>query len=151
MCYSGSRIDGASVARYQELQREVSELSDAEDKLDELINKCSLQLRLLTEDSENKIYPSCLCVCVCYGTCLPGADILKHLYTQHITINHISSYHTCRDDRDQNTLCAISSLTLCHDGVREVSGPAQHRGPSGSDRHRDPSPTRDADDRHRAQ
>ncbi|XP_017341830.1 transcription factor E2F1 [Ictalurus punctatus] len=51
----GSRIDGASVARYQELQREVSELSDAEDKLDELINKCSLQLRLLTEDSENKM------------------------------------------------------------------------------------------------
>ncbi|XP_053096998.1 transcription factor E2F1 [Pangasianodon hypophthalmus] len=50
----GNRIDGASVARYQELQREVSELSDAEDKLDELINKCSLQLRLLTEDSENK-------------------------------------------------------------------------------------------------
>ncbi|KAB5546696.1 hypothetical protein PHYPO_G00074980 [Pangasianodon hypophthalmus] len=54
----GNRIDGASVARYQELQREVSELSDAEDKLDELINKCSLQLRLLTEDSENKTYPS---------------------------------------------------------------------------------------------
>lgn len=58
VCYSGNRIDGASVARYQELQREVSELSDAEEKLDELINKSSLQLRLLTEDSENKIYPS---------------------------------------------------------------------------------------------
>ncbi|KAI5609232.1 transcription factor E2F1, partial [Silurus asotus] len=59
----GNRIDGASVARHQELQREVSELSDAEDKLDELISKSSLQLRLLTEDSENKLYPSSVCVC----------------------------------------------------------------------------------------
>ncbi|XP_017578503.1 transcription factor E2F1 [Pygocentrus nattereri] len=50
----GNRIDGASVARNQELQREVSELSEAEDKLDELISKCNLQLRLLTEDSNNK-------------------------------------------------------------------------------------------------
>ncbi|XP_027021557.1 transcription factor E2F1 [Tachysurus fulvidraco] len=51
----GNRIDGASVARFQELQREVSKLTNTEDKLDELINKCSLQLRLLTEDSENKM------------------------------------------------------------------------------------------------
>lgn len=50
----GNRIDGESVARYQELQREVSELSEAEEKLDELLNKCNLQLRLLTEDSSNK-------------------------------------------------------------------------------------------------
>ncbi|XP_066526212.1 transcription factor E2F1 [Hoplias malabaricus] len=50
----GNRIDGASVARYQELQKEVSELSEAEEKLDELIGKCNLQLRLLTEDSNNK-------------------------------------------------------------------------------------------------
>ncbi|XDV46514.1 hypothetical protein PO909_014400 [Leuciscus waleckii] len=55
----GNRIDGASVARFQELQREVSELTEAEEKLDELINKCSLQLRLLTEDTHNKKYPSC--------------------------------------------------------------------------------------------
>ncbi|XP_062872052.1 transcription factor E2F1 [Trichomycterus rosablanca] len=51
----GNRIDGATVARYQELQREVSELTEAEDKLDELISKSSLQLRLLTEESENKM------------------------------------------------------------------------------------------------
>lgn len=50
----GNRIDGATVARFQELQREVSELTEAEEKLDELINKCSLQLRLLTEDTHNK-------------------------------------------------------------------------------------------------
>ncbi|XP_026055659.1 transcription factor E2F1-like [Carassius auratus] len=50
----GNRIDGASMARFQTLQREVSELTEAEEKLDELINKCSLQLRLLTEDTHNK-------------------------------------------------------------------------------------------------
>ncbi|XP_057219417.1 transcription factor E2F1 [Triplophysa rosa] len=50
----GNRIDGASVARFQELQRELAELTDTEEKLDELINKSSLQLRLLTEDTHNK-------------------------------------------------------------------------------------------------
>lgn len=50
----GNRIDGASVARHRDLQREVSDLTEAEDKLDELITKCNLQLRLLTEDSQNK-------------------------------------------------------------------------------------------------
>ncbi|TRY98604.1 hypothetical protein DNTS_005286 [Danionella cerebrum] len=54
----GNRIDGESVARLQELQKEVSELTEAEEKLDELLNKCSLQLRLLTEDTRNKKYPS---------------------------------------------------------------------------------------------
>uniref|UniRef100_A0A673MYI6 Transcription factor E2F1-like n=1 Tax=Sinocyclocheilus rhinocerous TaxID=307959 RepID=A0A673MYI6_9TELE len=58
----GNRIDGASVARFQALQREVSELTEAEEKLDELINKCSLQLRLLTEDTHNKKYPSSQCL-----------------------------------------------------------------------------------------
>uniref|UniRef100_A0A673MPM5 Transcription factor E2F1-like n=1 Tax=Sinocyclocheilus rhinocerous TaxID=307959 RepID=A0A673MPM5_9TELE len=57
----GNRIDGASMARFQALQREVSELTEAEEKLDELINKCSLQLRLLTEDTHNKKYPSSQC------------------------------------------------------------------------------------------
>ena len=53
----GNRIDGASVARHRDLQKEVSHLTEAEDKLDELITKCNLQLRLLTEDSQNKKYP----------------------------------------------------------------------------------------------
>lgn len=91
VCYSGNRIDGASVARFQELQSEVSELTDAEDKLDELINKCSLQLRLLTEDSENKIYPSCLRVCVCVlyimrqlaPSCVYCSAVILHLISCH--------------------------------------------------------------------
>ncbi|KAK6308147.1 hypothetical protein J4Q44_G00214180 [Coregonus suidteri] len=53
----GNRIDGASVSRYQDLQKEVSDLTQAEEKLDELITKCNLQLRLLTEDTQNKKYP----------------------------------------------------------------------------------------------
>ncbi|KAJ8257315.1 hypothetical protein GJAV_G00184270 [Gymnothorax javanicus] len=53
----GNRLDGASVARHQALQKEVSELRCAEEKLDELIAKCNLQLRLLTEDPQNKRYP----------------------------------------------------------------------------------------------
>ncbi|XP_071379413.1 transcription factor E2F1-like [Centroberyx affinis] len=50
----GNRIDGASLARHKELQREVCDLTEAEEQLDELISNCNLQLRLLTEDSQNK-------------------------------------------------------------------------------------------------
>ncbi|XP_062283704.1 transcription factor E2F1 [Scomber scombrus] len=50
----GNRIDGALVARHKELQREVCDLTEAEDQLDELISKCNLQLKLLTEDPQNK-------------------------------------------------------------------------------------------------
>ncbi|KAM7410877.1 hypothetical protein PAMA_021036 [Pampus argenteus] len=50
----GNRIDGALVSRHKELQREVCDLTEAEEQLDELISKCNLQLRLLTEDPQNK-------------------------------------------------------------------------------------------------
>ncbi|XP_056130986.1 transcription factor E2F1 [Lampris incognitus] len=50
----GNRIDGASVARLKELQKEVCDLTEAEERLDELVAKCNLQLRLLTEDPQNK-------------------------------------------------------------------------------------------------
>lgn len=50
----GNRIDGEAVSRHKTLQREVSELTDREEKLDELITKSNLQLRLLTEDPQNK-------------------------------------------------------------------------------------------------
>uniref|UniRef100_A0A673BNK0 E2F transcription factor 1 n=1 Tax=Sphaeramia orbicularis TaxID=375764 RepID=A0A673BNK0_9TELE len=46
----GNRIDGALVARHKELQREVCDLTEAEEQLDQLVSKCNLQLRLLTED-----------------------------------------------------------------------------------------------------
>jgi len=55
--YSGNRIDATLVSRHKELQREVCDLTEAEEQLDELISKCNLQLRLLTEDPQNKKYP----------------------------------------------------------------------------------------------
>ncbi|KAK2851063.1 hypothetical protein Q5P01_007339 [Channa striata] len=53
----GNRIDATLVSRHKELQREVCDLTEAEEQLDELISKCNLQLRLLTEDPQNKKYP----------------------------------------------------------------------------------------------
>ncbi|MGH0129570.1 UNVERIFIED_CONTAM: hypothetical protein FKN15_039078 [Acipenser sinensis] len=54
----GSRLDGVSGARYQALVKEVSDLGETEQRLDELITKCNLQLKLLTEEPQNKKYPS---------------------------------------------------------------------------------------------
>ncbi|XP_026224480.1 transcription factor E2F1 [Anabas testudineus] len=50
----GNRIDATVVSRHKELQREVCDLTEAEEQLDELISKCNLQLRLLTEEPQNK-------------------------------------------------------------------------------------------------
>ncbi|KAG7478360.1 hypothetical protein MATL_G00079670 [Megalops atlanticus] len=53
----GSGVGGVSAVRYQSLQKEVEDLEQAERELDDLIAKCNLQLRLLTEDTQNKKYP----------------------------------------------------------------------------------------------
>ncbi|XP_075882732.1 transcription factor E2F1 [Nelusetta ayraudi] len=50
----GNRVDASLVSRHKELQREVCDLTEAEKQLDELISKSTLQLRLLTEDPQNK-------------------------------------------------------------------------------------------------
>ncbi|OWK13508.1 E2F3 [Cervus elaphus hippelaphus] len=52
--------DGGMLAQCQGLSKEVTELSQEEKKLDELIQSCTLDLKLLTEDSENQRYPLCL-------------------------------------------------------------------------------------------
>lgn len=49
--------DGINMVRCQGLSKELSELSQEEAKLDELIQSCTLDLKLLTEDSENQRYP----------------------------------------------------------------------------------------------
>lgn len=54
--------DGGMLAQCQGLSKEVTELSQEEKKLDELIQSCTLDLKLLTEDSENQRYPLC-CWC----------------------------------------------------------------------------------------
>nr|XP_044992696.1 transcription factor E2F3 isoform X2 [Jaculus jaculus] len=46
--------DGGMLAQCQGLSKEVTELSQEEKKLDDLIQSCTLDLKLLTEDSENQ-------------------------------------------------------------------------------------------------
>ncbi|KAM4705842.1 LOW QUALITY PROTEIN: transcription factor E2F3 [Rhinophrynus dorsalis] len=46
--------DGGNLARCQGLSKELSELTQEESKLDELIQNCTLDLKLLTENSENQ-------------------------------------------------------------------------------------------------
>lgn len=62
--------DGGMLAQCQGLSKEVTELSQEEKKLDELIQSCTLDLKLLTEDSENQRYP--LCHWFAEGSCLAG-------------------------------------------------------------------------------
>lgn len=69
----GNRVDTALVSRHKELQREVCDLTEAEEQLDELISKCNLQLRLLTEDPQNKKYPFDRTV----ATCSPTATLTR--------------------------------------------------------------------------
>ncbi|KAF7668060.1 hypothetical protein LDENG_00033060 [Lucifuga dentata] len=53
----GNHIDGALVAHHKDLQKQVCDLTEAEEQMDKLISKCNIQLRLLTEDPQNKKYP----------------------------------------------------------------------------------------------
>ena len=46
--------DRGILVQCQGLSKEVTELSQEEKKLDELIQSCTLDLKLLTEDSENQ-------------------------------------------------------------------------------------------------
>ncbi|KAM9751843.1 LOW QUALITY PROTEIN: transcription factor E2F1 [Menidia menidia] len=50
----GNRVDASLVSRHKALQREVCDLTEAEEQLDQLVSKCNLQLRLLTEEPQNK-------------------------------------------------------------------------------------------------
>lgn len=49
--------DGGMLAHCQGLSKEVTELNQEEKKLDELIQSCALDLKLLREESENRRYP----------------------------------------------------------------------------------------------
>ncbi|XP_063306571.1 transcription factor E2F3 [Pelobates fuscus] len=46
--------DGGNMARFQVLSKELSDLTQEENKLDELIQNCTLDLKHLTEDTENQ-------------------------------------------------------------------------------------------------
>uniref|UniRef100_A0A8C5N0D6 E2F transcription factor 3 n=1 Tax=Leptobrachium leishanense TaxID=445787 RepID=A0A8C5N0D6_9ANUR len=46
--------DGGNIVRHQGLSKELSDLAQEENKLDELIQNCTLDLKHLTEDTENQ-------------------------------------------------------------------------------------------------
>ncbi|XP_067904696.1 transcription factor E2F1-like isoform X2 [Heterodontus francisci] len=54
-------LDGEVLARYQALVKEIAELDDSDRKLEELIQRCTLQLKLLTEDSESQRFAYVTC------------------------------------------------------------------------------------------
>ncbi|XP_043946508.1 transcription factor E2F1 [Protopterus annectens] len=57
----GSSLSGDLTAHYQALVVEVNQLGEEEKKLDDMIKKCTIQLKLLTEDSENQKYAYVTC------------------------------------------------------------------------------------------
>ncbi|XP_078275414.1 transcription factor E2F1-like [Rhinoraja longicauda] len=58
----GSQVpDGETAGRYQALVKEIAELDETDCKLEELIQKCTLQLKLLTEDSESQRFAYVTC------------------------------------------------------------------------------------------
>ncbi|XP_028668226.1 transcription factor E2F1 [Erpetoichthys calabaricus] len=50
----GNNSERVSATKYQSLKKEVADLARDEQILDELISKCNLQLKLLTDDPQNK-------------------------------------------------------------------------------------------------
>lgn len=53
----GNQATVGAPSRHRLLEKELRELQAAERQLDDLIQMCSVQLRLLTEDPANQQYP----------------------------------------------------------------------------------------------
>ncbi|KAI4552625.1 hypothetical protein MJG53_017588 [Ovis ammon polii x Ovis aries] len=87
--------DGGMLAQCQGLSKEVTELSQEEKKLDELIQSCTLDLKLLTEDSENQRYPLC------------------HLFSGVVTSETISW---------KSSLTLITLAYVTYQDIRKISG-----------------------------
>lgn len=54
----GSQVAAGASSRQRLLEKELRDLQAAERQLDDLIQTCTVQLRLLTEDPSNQQYPS---------------------------------------------------------------------------------------------
>ncbi|XP_069744135.1 transcription factor E2F1-like [Narcine bancroftii] len=54
-------LDGEMAAQYQALVKEIAELDESDRKLEELIQSCTLQLKLLTEDSNSQRFAYVTC------------------------------------------------------------------------------------------
>uniref|UniRef100_K7GAJ4 E2F transcription factor 1 n=1 Tax=Pelodiscus sinensis TaxID=13735 RepID=K7GAJ4_PELSI len=57
----GGRSAVGHTSKYQGLEKEIHDLQVAEQQLDDLIQMCTVQLKLLTEDPENQQYPYVTC------------------------------------------------------------------------------------------
>lgn len=53
----GSQSAMGNTSKYQVLEKEIHDLQVAEQQLDDLLQMCTVQLKLLTEDPENQQYP----------------------------------------------------------------------------------------------
>uniref|UniRef100_A0A8C4WKT0 E2F transcription factor 1 n=1 Tax=Gopherus evgoodei TaxID=1825980 RepID=A0A8C4WKT0_9SAUR len=53
----GSQSAVGNTSKYQVLEKEIRDLQVAEQQLDDLLQMCTVQLKLLTEDPENQQYP----------------------------------------------------------------------------------------------
>ncbi|KFP91688.1 Transcription factor E2F1, partial [Apaloderma vittatum] len=69
----GSQATVGAPSRHRLLEKDLRELQAAERQLDDLIQTCTVQLRLLTEDPANQQYP--LHACVCSLTCSTAAYV----------------------------------------------------------------------------
>ncbi|NXW01307.1 E2F1 factor, partial [Fregetta grallaria] len=84
----GSQATAGAPSRHRLLEKELRELQAAERQLDDLIQTCTVQLRLLTEDPANQQYPS-----------LWGRDGAGwHPCVCSLT-RHTAAYVTCQDLR----------------------------------------------------
>ncbi|KFO59640.1 Transcription factor E2F1, partial [Corvus brachyrhynchos] len=83
----GSQATVGAPGRHRLLEKELRELQAAERQLDDLIQMCTVQLRLLTEDPANQQYPLVL-----------GVFLSTHPHVPSLT-RPTAAYVTCQDLR----------------------------------------------------
>ncbi|KAM6349642.1 transcription factor E2F3 [Podargus strigoides] len=111
--------DGGMLAQRQGLTKEVMELTQEEKKLDELIQSCTLDLKLLTEDSENQRYPFfaktskvvTLLAVFCNTKRIPLSNVTR-------SIRNFEKL----DNGLENSLTVITLAYVTYQDIRKISG-----------------------------
>uniref|UniRef100_A0A8C9FUP2 E2F transcription factor 3 n=1 Tax=Pavo cristatus TaxID=9049 RepID=A0A8C9FUP2_PAVCR len=109
------------MAQRQGLTKEVTELTQEEKKLDELIQSCTLDLKLLTEDSENQRYPFCQNLSKDHHPTLCSPTLVLPIFllsTYSITIS-IPSCYLCPE---VSLFCSCSLYLKCLASVNSGQG-----------------------------
>lgn len=131
----GSQATVGAPGRHRLLEKELRELQAAERQLDDLIQTCTVQLRLLTEDPANQQYPS---VQGWEGAGWRGGAAEPHSEPSHIAGR---AFHCPSRCRVKASLCLL--LDLSHHSLRDLPGSPQHCGPRGANGDGYQSPPRD--------